>query len=92
VFLRVAGVEVKMERHLLGRPHQAGKMGFLVSGPNGGAPAAFEETLSAKDRRMRQVKACHLLASVVRSFRLAHPHPARTVFLVVPCVASASRC
>ena len=46
-----------MERHLLGRPHQAGKMGFLVSGPNGGAPAAFEETLSAKDRRMRQVSA-----------------------------------
>ena len=57
MFLRVAGVEVKMERHLLGRPHTAGKMGFLVSAPGSGGKGgvAFEETLSSKDRRMRQM-------------------------------------
>jgi DNA mismatch repair protein MutS2 len=57
IFLRVAGVEVKMDRHLLGRPHQAGKMGFLISGGanSGKAGVPFEETLSAKDRRMRQM-------------------------------------
>ena len=53
--MRVAGVEVKMERHLLGRPHNVGKMGFLVSTPGSDKGVAFEETLSSKDRRMRQM-------------------------------------
>lgn len=48
VFLRVAGVEVKMERHLLGRPHRAGKMGFLTGD-------AEDENMSAKDRRMMKM-------------------------------------
>ena len=48
VFLRVAGVEVKMERHLLGRPHRAGKMGFLTSDVE-------DENMSAKDRRMMKM-------------------------------------
>lgn len=58
IFLRVAGVEVKLERHLLGRPHHSGKMGFLINGggSNSGKPGVpFEDTLSAKDRRMRQM-------------------------------------
>ena len=55
MFLRVAGVEVKMERHLLGRPHNIGKMGFLINTPGSDKGVAFEETLSAKDRRMRQM-------------------------------------
>ena len=63
-----------MERHLLGRPHQAGKMGFLVTGPGGGAPAAFEETLSAKDRRMRQVRPSgHAFAWQNKPFRRRAP-------------------
>ena len=49
VFLRVAGVEVKMERHLLGRPHRAGKMGFLTGGDGD------DENMSAKDRRMMKM-------------------------------------
>ena len=48
VFLRVAGVEVKMERHLLGRPHRAGRMGFLTAD-------ADEDSMSAKDRRMMKM-------------------------------------
>ena len=48
VFLRVAGVEVKMERHLLGRPHRAGKMGFLTDGSE-------DENMSSKDRRMMKM-------------------------------------
>jgi dsDNA-specific endonuclease/ATPase MutS2 len=48
VFLRVAGVEVKMERHLLGRPHRAGKMGFLTGDTE-------DENMSAKDRRMMKM-------------------------------------
>ena len=87
MFLRVAGVEVKMERHLLGRPHQAGKMGFLVSGPNGGAPAAFEETLSAKDRRMRQVKACHRVQVLCVRSSLLIPIP-RVRRLPLLCLVS----
>lgn len=48
VFLRVAGVEVKMERHLLGRPHRAGKMGFLTADGD-------DENMSAKDKRMMKM-------------------------------------
>ena len=47
VLLRVAGVEVKMERHLLGIPHKSGKLGFIVNGE-----VDSEENLSAKDKRM----------------------------------------
>lgn len=45
VVLRVAGVEIKMERHLLGIPHRSGQLGFLL---NGGDNAE----LSAKDKRL----------------------------------------
>jgi hypothetical protein len=51
VVLRVAGAELKMDRHLLGRPHRAGKLGFMVGGSEGDA----EGSLSAKDRRMLQM-------------------------------------
>lgn len=47
VLLRVAGVEVKMERHLLGIPHKSGKLGFNVNGE-----VDSEDNLSAKDKRM----------------------------------------
>jgi DNA mismatch repair protein MutS2 len=51
VLLRVAGVEVKMERHLLGVPHKSGKMGFVVNGLD---PDAASE-LSSKDRRLMKM-------------------------------------
>lgn len=47
VILKIGGVEVKMERHLLGMPLKSGAIGFLKNGGTGG-----EENLSAKDRRM----------------------------------------
>jgi dsDNA-specific endonuclease/ATPase MutS2 len=45
VVLRVAGVEVKMERHLLGIPHRSGHLEFLTNASN-------EKELSAKDKRL----------------------------------------
>ena len=47
IVLRVAGVEVKMERHLLGIPKRSGQLGFLKS-----ANAGDAEQLSAKDKRL----------------------------------------
>ena len=53
VVLRVAGVEIKMERHLLGRPHKLGKLGFSSSGGADGESSSA--AMSAKDRRMLQM-------------------------------------
>ena len=47
VVLRVAGVEIKMERHLLGIPKRSGQLGFLKSANN-----VDDAQLSAKDRRL----------------------------------------
>jgi DNA mismatch repair protein MutS2 len=58
VVIRVAGVEVKMERHLLGKPLKAGKLGFMVNGESTGSSGLggkSEENMSAKDRRMMQM-------------------------------------
>jgi hypothetical protein len=40
VLLRVAGVEVKIERHLLGIPHRSGQLGFLLNGVDSGEMSA----------------------------------------------------
>ena len=47
VLLRVAGIEVKMERHLLGIPHKSGKLGFIVNGE-----VESDKNLSSKDLKM----------------------------------------
>ena len=52
VFIRVAGAEVKMDRHLLGKPLKGGKLGFAMGNDGGGME---EEKLSAKDKRMREM-------------------------------------
>jgi len=52
VLLRVAGVEVKMERHLLGIPHRSGLMGFSNMATGGGKDGSGEEVMSSKEKRM----------------------------------------
>lgn len=48
VVLRIAGVEVKMERHLLGVPHRSGQLGFLRN-------MSDSTVLSAKDQRLMKM-------------------------------------
>lgn len=49
VFIRVGGVEIKMERHLLGIPKGKGRLGFVV---NGKVSDDNTSNLSSKDRKM----------------------------------------
>lgn len=51
VVIRIAGVEVKMERHLLGVPLKAGKFGFMINGKSGNS----EDNMSSKDKKMMKM-------------------------------------
>ena len=53
VVIRVAGVEVKMERHLLGVPLRQGKLGFLVNSKSGlEAEDASASGLSSREKKL----------------------------------------
>ena len=62
IVLSVAGMEVKVERHLLGYPHRSGPLGmkakdlFMLAG-NGGLDDSSEalKNISSKDRRMLKI-------------------------------------
>ena len=47
IVVRVAGVDVKMERHLLGFPIRSGKLGFPINNEN-----SSNTTMSAKEKRL----------------------------------------
>ena len=66
VVLRVAGVEVKMERHLLGTPLRSGQFGFLMNGADAAA-------MSAKDKRLMKM----LKEELVDPDKLAGPNKKR---------------
>ena len=52
VLMRVGGVEVKFERHLLGRPKHAGQLGFTSQNKDGDVDTS---KMSAKDKRLYQM-------------------------------------